>query len=230
MRPRGVVGGVRGLLRFDSDLVHALDAEGPEVQRAVALLAARRACEAAGLIDVSWVTQAFTALEERRPLPPPFDDTARLWETLRSDPKVPTRSVLEAIPPERPPYRPPTPPPAAGWTWVPAAESRDNGHGRRGLGRALGAFVPTVPADERATAIGVVGHGATVVVQATANPRGPVRISQPHFALPAVLAAAEPDPLKAAMDAVCHAVNTYGEHHQELLEEIRSACAERVWA
>ncbi|MFJ5223925.1 hypothetical protein [Streptomyces sp. NPDC088400] len=229
VRLRGVVGGVRGLLRFDSDLVHALDAEGPEVQRAVALLAARRACEAAGLIDVPWVTQAFTALEERRPLPPPFDDTARLWETLRSDPKVPTRSVLEAIPPERPPYRPPTPPPAAGWTWVPAEESRDNGRGRRGLGRALGRFVPTVPADERATAIGVVGHGAAVVVQATANPRGPVRISQPHFALPAVLAAAEPDPLKAALDAVCHAVNTYGGHYQELLEEIRSACAERVW-
>ncbi|MFI1423106.1 hypothetical protein ACH4VX_35150 [Streptomyces sp. NPDC020731] len=43
---------VLDLLRFDSDLVHALDAAGPDVQRAVALLAARRACEAASLTDV----------------------------------------------------------------------------------------------------------------------------------------------------------------------------------
>ncbi|MGV9936664.1 hypothetical protein ACWDY4_39990 [Streptomyces olivaceoviridis] len=39
---RGVGGSVRGLLRFDGDLVHALDAAGPEVQRAAALPAARR--------------------------------------------------------------------------------------------------------------------------------------------------------------------------------------------
>jgi hypothetical protein len=71
-----------------------------------------------------------------------------------------------------------------------------------------------------------VGQGVAVVVHASGNPRGPERISQPHFALPAVLAAAEPAPLKAALDAVWHAVNTYGEHYAELLEEIRSACAE----
>ncbi|MEU9791132.1 hypothetical protein AB0E27_10920 [Streptomyces sparsogenes] len=224
---RDVGGNVRGLLRFDSDLVHALDTAGSEVQRAVASLAARRACEVAGLIGVSWVTQALTALTERRPLPPPFDDTARMWETLRSDPQVPRRSVLEAVPPERPPYRPQTPPAVAGWTWFPAAESGDNGPRRRGLGRALGAFVPTVAADRRPTPTGGVGHGATTV-QASGTPRGPERISQPHFALPAVLAAAEPDPLKAALDAVWHAVNTYGDHYPELLEEIRSAtCTER---
>jgi hypothetical protein len=61
-------------------------------------------------------------------------------------------------------------------------------------------------------------------VHTSGTPRGPERISQPHFALPAVLAAAEPDPLKAALDAVWHAVNTYGERYPELLEEIRSAC------
>ncbi|MFF7649954.1 hypothetical protein ACFZCY_08850 [Streptomyces sp. NPDC007983] len=177
---RGAGGNVRGLLRFDSDLVHALDVVSPEAQRAVASLAARRACEAAGLTDVPWVAQALTALTERRPLPPPFDNAARLWETLRSDPRVPSRSVLEAIPPERPPYRPPAPPAAAG--------------------RA--------------------GYGAAVVVHASGNTRGPARISQPHFALPAVLAAAEPAPLEAALDAVWHAVNTYGEHYPELLEEI----------
>ncbi|GGZ49978.1 hypothetical protein [Streptomyces bluensis] len=227
-RLRGVGGNVRGLLRFDSDLVHALDAASPEVQRAVASLAARRACEAAGLTDVPWVSEALTALTGRRPLPPLFDDAARLRETLRSDPRVPKQSVFEAIPPERPPYRPPTPPAAAGWKWVPAVESGDNTRRRRGLGRALGALVPTVPADEKLTPTGAVGHAAAVVVHASGNPRGPERISQPHFALPAVLAAAEPAPLRAALDAVWHAVNTYGEHYPALLEEIRVACAEQV--
>ncbi|WP_405688702.1 hypothetical protein [Streptomyces sp. NBC_00057] len=219
---------VLGLLRFDSDLVHALDAAGPEVQRAVALLAARRACEAAGLTDVLWVAQALTELAERRPLPPPFDDAARMWETLRSDPRVPGRSVLEAIPPERPPYRPPMPPAAAGWTWVPAAESGDDGPRRPGLGRALGALVPAVSGDGRPTPPANMGHDVAVVVHATGTPRAPEQISQPHFALPAVLAAAEPAPLRAALDAVWHALNTYGEHYPELLDEIRSACAERV--
>ncbi|MFJ3841492.1 hypothetical protein ACIPY6_39115 [Streptomyces sp. NPDC090054] len=181
---RGVGGNVHGLLRFDSDLVYALDSAGSEVQRAMALLAARRACEAAGLIGISWVAQALTALTERRPLPPPFDDTARMWETLSSDPQVPSRSVLQAVPPERPPYRPPTPP------------------------------------------AGSVGHGAAPV-HTSATVRGPERIAQPYFALPAVLAAAEPDPLKAALDAVWHTVNTYGEHYPELLEEFRSACADQ---
>lgn len=32
-----------------------------------------------------------------------------MWETLSSDPQVPSRSVLQAVPPERPPYRPLTP-------------------------------------------------------------------------------------------------------------------------
>ncbi|MEZ3181846.1 hypothetical protein KYY02_25180 [Streptomyces pimonensis] len=58
------------------------------------------------------------------------------------------------------------------------------------------------------------------------------RISQPHFALPAVLTAAEPAPLQAVLDAVRHAVNTYGEHYPELLEKTRSVCAGKAgeWA
>ncbi|WP_329389936.1 hypothetical protein OG625_37665 [Streptomyces sp. NBC_01351] len=224
---RGVGGNVHGLLRFDSDLVHALATAGSEVQRAVASLAARRACEAAGLIGLAWVTQALTALAERRPLPPPFDDPDRMWETLSSDPQVPSRSVLQAVPPERPPYRPLTPAAAAEWTRLPAAESGDDGRRRRGLGRGLGALLPPAPAGDRPTPPGGVGHGAAAVHTAS-TVRGPERISQPYFALPAVLAAAEPDPLKAALDAVWHAVNTYGEHYPELLEEIRSACADQV--
>ncbi|MFH9090314.1 hypothetical protein [Streptomyces sp. NPDC017673] len=66
-----------------------------------------------------------------------------------------------------------------------------------------------------------------MVVHASGDPRGPERISQPHFALPAVLAAAEPVPLRAALDAVWHAVNTYGERHPELLDPFRSVCAEQ---
>ncbi|MFF8911503.1 hypothetical protein [Streptomyces olivaceoviridis] len=225
---RGVGGHVRGLLRFDSDLVHALDAADPEVQRAVASLAARRACEAAGLTDVPWVAQALTALTERRPLPPPFDDTVRLWDTLRSDPQVPRRSAPAAIPPERVPYRPPTPPAETGWTRLPAADSGDDGRRRRGLGRALGTLVPTTPVGKGPTPTGGMGHGADVVVHASGSPRGPERISQPHFALPAVIAAAEPVPLRAALDAVWHALNTYGEHYPKVLEEIRSVCAEQV--
>ncbi|MFE4052917.1 hypothetical protein [Streptomyces sp. YIM B13518] len=218
---------VRDLLRFDSDLVHALDAAGPDVQRAVALLAARRACEVAGLTDVPWVAEALTALTRERPLPPPFDDRDRLWETLRSDPRVPERTVLEAIPPERAPYRPPArqAEATAGWEWVPAEESGDDVPRRPGLGRLLGTLVPTESAGRSATPAAGVEHGAAVVVRPAVAPRGPHRISQPHFALPAVLAAAGPAPLKAALDAVSHAVHTYGEHYPELLEEIRSACA-----
>ncbi|MEU2149633.1 MULTISPECIES: hypothetical protein [Streptomyces] len=222
---RGVGGNVRGLLRFDSDLVHALDTAGSEAQRAVALLAARRACEAAGLMSLPWVTQAHTALTEKRPLPPPFDDLDQMWETLRSDPQLPSRSVLQAVPPERPPYRPLTPRAAAEWTRLPAVELGDSGR-RRSLGRVLGALIPSVPAGDSPTPTGAMGHG--VAVHTSGTVRGPQQIAQPYFALPAVLAAAEHDPLKAALDAVWHAVNTYGEHYPGLLEELRSVCADQV--
>ncbi|MGV9357395.1 hypothetical protein [Streptomyces misionensis] len=178
-RLRAVGGNVRGLLRFDSDLVHALDAAGPGVQRTTAVLAAHRACEAAGLTDVPWVARALTALSSGRPLPPPFDDPALMRETLRRDPRVPDRSVLGAVPPERPPYRPPV----------------------RGE------------------------YDTPVFMHGTTGPSGRGPISQPHFALPAVLAAADPAPLRAALDAVWHAVHTYGEHYPRLLAEVRSGCA-----
>ncbi|MFF2535145.1 hypothetical protein [Streptomyces cyaneofuscatus] len=171
---------VLGLLTFDSDLVHTLGAADPEVQHTVALLAARRACEAAGLTDLPWVAGALAALEAGRPLPPPFDDPAGLWETLRSDPRVPDTTVLEAEPPEHPPYQPPPPGP-------------DDPY----------AIVETFPR----------------------TPRTLHRISQPHYALPAVVAAAGPAPLVAALDAVWHALNTCGEHYPEFLDEIWAVCA-----
>ncbi|MEV7579163.1 hypothetical protein ACIRUY_27950 [Streptomyces erythrochromogenes] len=238
-RLRGVGGCVNGLLAFDSDLVHALDTRGAEVQRAVASLAARRACEAAGLMGVPWVTEALTALTEARPLPPPFDVPGRMWDALRSDPRVPSRSVVEAVPPERPPYRPLTPSPAVGRTSLPAAEPGDDGRRRSVLGRGLGALLPPAPAGDGPTPTEGVGRGAATVhtygtprtPRTPATPRpshGLLRISQPHFALPAVLAAAAADPLEAALEAVFQAVSTCGEHYPKLLEEIRSVCADRA--
>ncbi|WP_327075279.1 hypothetical protein OG196_42380 [Kitasatospora purpeofusca] len=174
---RGVGGNVRGLLDFDASLVHALDAAGPQVQRQVALLAARRACTAAGLTDLDWVDAALTAVADGGPLPPPFDDRARMWEALESDPRAPCRTVGPAVP-------------AAGST--------------RSTGSVIRSTVGTVPV-----------------------PEPPRRVSQSHMALPALLAAAGKDPLRAALDAVFAAVATYGEDHPSLLEEVRSVVGGR---
>ncbi|MEV0265134.1 hypothetical protein AB0I49_27870 [Streptomyces sp. NPDC050617] len=48
----------------------------------------------------------------------------------------------------------------------------------------------------------------------------PVRMSQPHMAVPALLAAAEPDPLPAALETVYAAVTAYGEDYRRLLDEV----------
>ncbi|MGP2435770.1 hypothetical protein [Streptomyces sp. JW3] len=218
---RAVGGNVRGLLRFDPDLVHTLDAAGPDVQRRVAVRAAHRACETAGLTDVPWIARALTAVAEERPLPPPFDDPTASWEALHTDSRVPRdKSVWAATPPEREPYQPPQPAPSPGVRWVPAPKSAPSGPG---LGRLLGHFEPAEP-DEIPTGLerpvlGAVLHPAVV-------PRAPDRISQPHFALPAVPAAADPDPLRAALDAVWHALGTYGEGYPALLTEVREMCGE----
>ncbi|MFF9511184.1 hypothetical protein ACF1BU_33285 [Streptomyces sp. NPDC014724] len=50
-------------------------------------------------------------------------------------------------------------------------------------------------------------------------------MSQPHMAVPALLGAAEADPLRAALDAVYAAVATYGEDYPALLQDIWSVCA-----
>ena len=47
------------------------------------------------------------------------------------------------------------------------------------------------------------------------------RISQQHAALPAVPAAGEADPLAAALQALFHAVVTYGSGYRRLLAEVR---------
>ncbi|GDY69322.1 hypothetical protein SAV14893_087150 [Streptomyces avermitilis] len=72
----------------------------------MALLAACRACEAAGLTELNRIAAGFAALTEGRP-PPPFDAPDRVWQALESDPRLPDRIVGRPIPPERPPFRPP---------------------------------------------------------------------------------------------------------------------------
>lgn len=216
---------VLSLLAFDNDLEHALDAAGTDVQPSVALLAAHRACQTAGLTTVPWVATALTTLTEGHPLPPPFDDTARMRETLRSTPLAPGPPVQGATPPERPPYIPPTP---AGRARIPTSQPTDDGAKHYELRRPTESPPPAVT-DDKFSAAHADASRAPVLTGPTALTHHPARtpqvrgpISQPHFALPAIQAAADPSPLKAALDAVSHAPETHEEHHPQFLKEIRS--------
>jgi hypothetical protein len=228
---REVGGSVRGVLRFDAALVHALDAAGPETQRAVALLAANRACEAAGLTDIDWVAAALTALADGRVLPPPFDDRAQLWQALKSDPRTPHRTVRQAIPPER--TAPEPPPPPGVQSLKPQRVSRAE---RPGLGKSLGSLrvepsspqprlhaKPLIQQPQPAQLPQAGGTGR--YSKLTFGPPDPSeRVSQSHMALPTVARAAQADPLRAALDAVHAAITAYGENYPALLAEVWSAC------
>ncbi|MEU3568526.1 hypothetical protein AB0E96_08885 [Kitasatospora sp. NPDC036755] len=238
---RGVTGNVRGLLEFDAPLLHALDDAGPRARYAVARFAARRACTVAGLAELDWVAAALTALDEDRPLPPPFDDRVALWQVLAGDPRVPDRAVRRAVPPEREPFRPPHPDPDGPWA-VPLPQPKP-----ASWPEPFDAKVPHPPAPAVEGAVfadaTAVAEGAVFVegaafgtfgytVRGSAAGFGPVEpdwpVSQPHMALPAVVGAAEPDSLRAAIDAVYAAVVTYGEDHRTLLAQVRAVLAEHV--
>lgn len=214
---RRVGGNVRGLLAFDPALVHAIDAATPETQRATALLAACRACEVAGLAGLDWIAAGLTALAEGRPLPPPLDDPAQAWRSLEADPRVPDRTVGRAVPPERPLF----PAPAHGDTLTPTPKPQS-------LPRSTGAAaVLAQPSDRAAPPTAQPEGGVPYTLSVTIGEPDPVlRMSQPHMALPALLGAAESDPLQAALDAVYAAVAAYGEDYRTLLQEVRSACQE----
>ncbi|NUR68252.1 MAG: hypothetical protein HOQ47_21075 [Streptomyces sp.] len=199
---RAVRGNVSGLVRFDPPLVHAIDAAGPEVQRAVAVLAARRACELSGLIALGWVADGLAALAQGRPLPPPFDDWDSMWRTLSDDPHAPDGTVGEAVAPERPPFQPPTERPGV-QTWS---------------AQVVG---PATAVAEQ-TSIRRPAAGSATMAVTFGAPEPSRRISQPHMALPSVTGAGEADPLRAALDAVFAGVVTYGEDYPRLLEEVRS--------
>ncbi|MDT0267950.1 hypothetical protein RM844_16845 [Streptomyces sp. DSM 44915] len=185
---RQAEGAARGLLGFDAELVHALDAAGPEAQRRVAVLAAEHACRAAGIAALDWVAPALAALAEGRPLPPPFEDSDSAFRALRDDPRVPDRTVGLAVEPPRPVHP------------APVGRRVQRLHAQR-------PFVAWVSAEPRAVASG---------------PPGPVRVSAPHMALPAVVHAGGAEPLTAALLAVRDAVHTYGEAYPTLLRDVRA--------
>ncbi|MFD3621271.1 hypothetical protein ACFWWT_39920 [Streptomyces sp. NPDC058676] len=83
---------------------------------------------------------------------------------------------------------------------------------------AAAAKPPSPPApqpDSPASYTMAVGIGA---------PDPSLRMSQPHMALPALVDAAQADPLQAALDAVYAGVVTYGEDYPAFLEEVWSVC------
>ncbi|MFE7764693.1 hypothetical protein [Streptomyces sp. NPDC057438] len=211
---RGVGGNVRGLLPFDPALLHAIDAAGPATQRAVALLAARRACERAGLTGLDRIADALTALAAGRPLPPPFDDRDHMWQVLDADPRVPNRTVGRAVPPRRPPRHPAEPSRGQELAGNPSPASPPV------VGPAAAMVKPPSPPapqpDDSPPAY------AMAVVFGAPDPA--LRMSQPHMALPALVDAAGADPLQAALDAVYAGVVTYGEDYPALLEEVWSVC------
>ncbi|MGW1054769.1 hypothetical protein ACWDBD_39215 [Streptomyces sp. NPDC001118] len=218
---REVDGNVHGLLRFDAALVHAIDAVGPATQRAVALLAARRACEAAGLAELDWIAAGLTAVTEGRPLPPPLDDEDHVWQALDADPRVPDRTVRRAVPPERPPFERPRP-----WeeVYLPIPVSDPT---ELVVGPAAECVqASTTPAEPPTPeSMGEPTRKTEYTLRVTIGEPDPsLPFSQPHMALPALLGAAERDPLQAALDAVFAGIATYGEDYPALLREIWSVC------
>ncbi|MEU2589097.1 hypothetical protein ABZ612_41195 [Streptomyces avermitilis] len=215
---RNVGGNVRGLLPFDPALVHAIDAAGPATQRAVALLAARHACEAAGLAELGWIAAALTALTEGRPLPSPFDDPDRVWQVLESDARVPGRTVGRPVPPEWPPFQPP----ARDGAHMPVPKPEQTPQIVGPAAAMKSPSPPGPPPTPRPAAS--TPYALTVTIGA---PDPSLRMSQPHMAVPALLGAAEADPLQAALDAVYAAVATYGEDYRTLLQVVWAVCQGR---
>ncbi|WP_282793213.1 hypothetical protein [Streptomyces sp. CC224B] len=201
---RRVEGNVLGVRDFDAALVHAIDAAPVEVQRAVALLAARRACEVSGLVGIDWIEEGLAALAEGRALPLSYADEERVWDRLEADPRVPQRTVRQPYAPPRPPFRPPTlpggkPPHEDAMVLGPAGRTRS---------------FATAGTDVHAVVAWIGEPGSFPGLE----------MSQPHSALSALRGAAEADPLRAALDAVYSAIHAYGEDYPVLLEEVARTC------
>jgi len=81
------------LAKQDRDLVGDVVAASPAAQRALARWLAHQAFSRAGLDTVGWIAAGLRALDEGRPLPPPFDDWGAAWDRLLSDPEVPRTLV-----------------------------------------------------------------------------------------------------------------------------------------
>lgn len=88
-RLRRVGGTVMGMVTLDRALLDELESVPPATQRAIARWAARRAYAEAGLSELDWAKGALDALDRGFPLPPPFDQFDRAWDTFFEDERVP---------------------------------------------------------------------------------------------------------------------------------------------
>ena len=79
---QAVGGRARQLAGLDRELVDALVALPAERQRALAVWAARQACEVAGIADVDVVQAGLSAAARGGPLPAPWQDWRSVWDRL----------------------------------------------------------------------------------------------------------------------------------------------------
>lgn len=81
----------------DRDLADALAAMPGERQRSVAVWAARRACEHAGIAHLDWVRAGLAATERGAPLPAPWQDWSSAWDRLHPLAPGATRQLSASI-------------------------------------------------------------------------------------------------------------------------------------
>lgn len=87
---RAIGGRTSQLAHLDRDVVDALAALNGTQQHAVAVWAARRACDVAGIADLDWIEQALDSLSRGEPLPQEWADFDRIWNRLFPVPEGPT--------------------------------------------------------------------------------------------------------------------------------------------
>ncbi|MEZ0492125.1 hypothetical protein AB2L28_07725 [Kineococcus sp. TBRC 1896] len=90
------VGGRTGqLAHLDRDVVDALAALNGAQQRAVAVWAARRACDVAGITTLDWIEQALDSALRGEPLPQEWADFDQVWNRLFPAPE--SQSEVEIV-------------------------------------------------------------------------------------------------------------------------------------
>jgi hypothetical protein len=102
-RPRTLA----GLARLDPDLARAVAAAPPDVQRTIAVWAAHRACEVAGIAALDWVSAGLDSLDGGEPLPAPFDHVPNAFARLHGgdSPGEMALRLIDFADGERPPAR-----------------------------------------------------------------------------------------------------------------------------
>lgn len=87
-RLRDLGGYVTKVAKRDAALVHAIEASGPQVQRAIARWAARRFCDVTGLSGIDWIARGLSELDRGVPFSPPLDDVEQTWRRVVADQRV----------------------------------------------------------------------------------------------------------------------------------------------